>query len=82
MKSVVVKLNEHAELLKNLLLQDKDKEALLVYIDCLRTSVSATQSQLGDEREKIQQLQVSSIHRTVAFDLHGIKFLVFFFFLG
>ena len=58
MRSVIAKLNEHAALIKKMLAQDKEKEALQVYIDCLRSSVVVSQRQLNDEKEQIKQLEV------------------------
>jgi hypothetical protein len=55
---MIVRLNEHAELTKRLLAQDKEKEALQVYIDCLRSSVLVSQRQLNDEKDQIKQLEV------------------------
>lgn len=56
-RSVIAKLNEHAALIKKMLAQDKEKEALQVYIDCLRSSVVVSQRQLNDEKEQIKQLE-------------------------
>lgn len=58
MRAIVTKLREHSNLIEQMLNRDKEKEALQVYLDCLRTSISAAKNQLVEEKEQIKQLEV------------------------
>lgn len=51
-------LKEHAAQVETLLALDREKEALQVYLDVLRSSISANRERLAADKEQVKQLEV------------------------
>ncbi len=57
-RTLTQKLKEYSELVDQLLAQDKEREALQIFIDVLRVSIQSSQNLLAEEKEQIQNLKV------------------------
>lgn len=55
------KLKEITKLIDQLLMQDKEKEAIQIYLDVLRLEIQSARYQLAEEKEQIKALKVEEI---------------------
>lgn len=58
MREIAKALKDHAANVDTLLALDREKEALQIYLDVLRASISSNQQLLATEKEKVKQLEV------------------------
>ena len=49
---------EHGKLLEQLLVRDKEREALQIHMDVLRACITSARSRLNEEKDQITQLKV------------------------
>ena len=51
-------MTEHGKLLEQLLVRDKEREAMQVHMDVLRACITLARSHLNEEKDQITQLKV------------------------
>lgn len=67
MRNMKTMLEEHATQAETMIALDKEKEALQIYVDVLRSSISLMQQKLSNERDKIKQLEVWNDSLVISF---------------
>lgn len=66
------KLQEFAKLIDQLLVKDREMEALQIHLDILRLEIHSAKNQLAEEQEQIKSLKVKEIASTIT-SLRNLK---------
>jgi len=59
---MIENMSEHSKLLDQLLVRDREREAMQIHMDVVRACITSTRSRLNEEKEQIIQLKVLVFH--------------------